>query len=425
MHDINKIRENKNFFTEGWKKRGLQVNIDNILNTDQDLRKTITNLQDLQTKRNDASKLIGKAKQDGDESKANKLSKDVQELKKRMQDLEESKIELSENLKNLLSSLPNIPHEDVPEGLDEESNIQIKEFGNKTKPSPNHFEIGEEIGMLDFESAIKLSGSRFSILKKDLALMERSLANFMIDQHVNKNGYEEVSVPYLVKDEAMFGTGQLPKFSDDQFKTEDGFWLIPTAEVPLTNLVSNSNLQDSDLPLRYVAYTQCFRKEAGAAGKDTKGLIRLHQFPKVELVSIVKPESSIDELERLLSCAEGILKSLELPYRVMILSSGDMGFSAIKTYDLEVWLPGQNLYREISSCSLCGDFQSRRMNAKFKDSNSKKIHPHTLNGSGLAVGRTLVAILENYYEGNGVVGVPDVLRPYMGGIKKIGLKDRS
>jgi len=425
MHDINKIRENKNFFTEGWKKRGLQVNIDNILNTDQDLRKTITNLQDLQTKRNDASKLIGKAKQDGDESKANKLSKDVQELKKRMQDLEESKIELSENLKNLLSSLPNIPHEDVPEGLDEESNIQIKEFGNKTKPSPNHFEIGEEIGMLDFESAVKLSGSRFSILKKDLALMERSLANFMIDQHVNKNGYEEVSVPYLVKDEAMFGTGQLPKFSDDQFKTEDGFWLIPTAEVPLTNLVSNSNLQDSDLPLRYVAYTQCFRKEAGAAGKDTKGLIRLHQFPKVELVSIVKPESSIDELERLLSCAEGILKSLELPYRVMILSSGDMGFSAIKTYDLEVWLPGQNLYREISSCSLCGDFQSRRMNAKFKDSNSKKIHPHTLNGSGLAVGRTLVAILENYYEGNGVVGVPDVLRPYMGGIKKIGLKDRS
>ena len=425
MHDINKIRENKNFFTEGWKKRGLQVNIDNILNTDQDLRKTITNLQDLQTKRNDASKLIGKAKQYGDEPKANKLSKDVQELKKRMQDLEESKIELSENLKNLLSSLPNIPHEDVPEGLDEESNIQIKEFGNKTKPSPNHFEIGEEIGMLDFESAVKLSGSRFSILKKDLALMERSLANFMIDQHVNKNGYEEVSVPYLVKDEAMFGTGQLPKFSDDQFKTEDGFWLIPTAEVPLTNLVSNSNLQDSDLPLRYVAYTQCFRKEAGAAGKDTKGLIRLHQFPKVELVSIVKPESSIDELERLLSCAEGILKSLELPYRVMILSSGDMGFSAIKTYDLEVWLPGQNLYREISSCSLCGDFQSRRMNAKFKDSNSKKIHPHTLNGSGLAVGRTLVAILENYYEGNGVVGVPDVLRPYMGGIKKIGLKDQS
>jgi seryl-tRNA synthetase len=339
-----------------------------------------------------------------------------------MQDLEESKLLLSSNLKDQLSSLPNIPHDDVPEGLDENSNIQIKEFGNKTKPSPNHFEIGEEIGMLDFESAVKLSGSRFSILKKDLALMERSLANFMIDQHVNINGYDEISVPYLVKDDAMFGTGQLPKFSDDQFKTEDGFWLIPTAEVPLTNLVSNSNLQVSDLPIRYVAYTQCFRKEAGAAGKDTKGLIRLHQFPKVELVSIVKPESSIDELERLLSCAEGILKSLELPYRVMILSSGDMGFSAVKTYDLEVWLPGQNLYREISSCSLCSDFQSRRMNTKFKDNNNKKIHPHTLNGSGLAVGRTLVAILENYYEGNGVVRVPDVLQPYMSGMKKIGLK---
>ena len=422
MHDINKIRENKNLFIEGWEKRGLQVDIDNILDIDKDLRKTITDLQELQTKRNDASKLIGKAKQEADDSRVSELSKDVQNFKKRMQDLEESKLLLSSNLKDQLSSLPNIPHDDVPEGLDENSNIQIKEFGNKTKPSPNHFEIGEEIGMLDFESAVKLSGSRFSILKKDLALMERSLANFMIDQHVSINGYDEVSVPYLVKDDAMFGTGQLPKFSDDQFKTEDGFWLIPTAEVPLTNLVSNSNLQVSDLPIRYVAYTQCFRKEAGAAGKDTKGLIRLHQFPKVELVSIVKPESSIDELERLLSCAEGILKSLELPYRVMILSSGDMGFSAVKTYDLEVWLPGQNLYREISSCSLCSDFQSRRMNTKFKDNNNKKIHPHTLNGSGLAVGRTLVAILENYYEGNGVVRVPDVLQPYMGGMKKIGLK---
>ncbi|MDA8852751.1 serine--tRNA ligase, partial [Hyphomicrobiales bacterium] len=283
------------------------------------------------------------------------------------------------------------------------------------------YEIGEEMGLLDFDTAAKLSGSRFSLLKKDLALLERSLANYMIDQHVSKNGYDEISVPYLVKDAAMYGTGQLPKFSDDQFKTEDGSWLIPTAEVPLTNMVSNSNLDATDLPLRYVAYTQCFRKEAGAAGKDTKGLIRLHQFPKVELVSIVKPESSLDELERLLNCAEGILKSLNLPYRVMILSSGDMGFSAIKTYDLEVWLPGQNLYREISSCSLCSDFQSRRMNTRFKDSNNKKIHPHTLNGSGLAVGRTLVAILENYYEGNGIVGVPDVLQPYMGGIKKIGL----
>lgn len=421
MHDINKIRENKDLFLSGWKKRGLEIDIDKILNIDRDLRKSITSLQELQTKRNDISKLIGKAKKEGDNTKADELSKKVQEFKKLMQELEESKANLSDKLNEYLSSLPNIPHDDVPVGQDESSNIQIREFGKKSKPSPNHYEIGEEMGLLDFDTAAKLSGSRFSLLKKDLALLERSLANYMIDQHVSKNGYDEISVPYLVKDAAMYGTGQLPKFSDDQFKTEDGSWLIPTAEVPLTNMVSNSNLDATDLPLRYVAYTQCFRKEAGAAGKDTKGLIRLHQFPKVELVSIVKPESSLDELERLLNCAEGILKSLNLPYRVMILSSGDMGFSAIKTYDLEVWLPGQNLYREISSCSLCSDFQSRRMNTRFKDSNNKKIHPHTLNGSGLAVGRTLVAILENYYEGNGIVVVPDVLQPYMGGIKKIGL----
>tara|TARA_B110000305_G_scaffold112547_1_gene126681 strand:- start:1033 stop:2304 length:1272 start_codon:yes stop_codon:yes gene_type:complete len=421
MHDINKIRENKDLFLSGWKKRGLEIDIDKILNIDRDLRKSITSLQELQTKRNDISKLIGKAKKEGHNTKADELSKEVQEFKKLMQELEESKANLSDKLNEYLSSLPNIPHDDVPVGQDESSNIQIREFGKKSKPSPNHYEIGEEMGLLDFDTAAKLSGSRFSLLKKDLALLERSLANYMIDQHVSKNGYDEISVPYLVKDAAMYGTGQLPKFSDDQFKTEDGSWLIPTAEVPLTNMVSNSNLDATDLPLRYVAYTQCFRKEAGAAGKDTKGLIRLHQFPKVELVSIVKPESSLDELERLLNCAEGILKSLNLPYRVMILSSGDMGFSAIKTYDLEVWLPGQNLYREISSCSLCSDFQSRRMNTRFKDSNNKKIHPHTLNGSGLAVGRTLVAILENYYEGNGIVVVPDVLQPYMGGIKKIGL----
>ena len=421
MHDINKIRENKDLFLSGWKKRGLEIDIDKILNIDRDLRKSITSLQELQTKRNDISKLIGKAKKEGDNTKADELSKEVQEFKKLMQELEESKANLSDKLNEYLSSLPNIPHDDVPVGQDESSNIQIREFGKKSKPSPNHYEIGEEMGLLDFDTAAKLSGSRFSLLKKDLAHLERSLANYMIDQHVSKNGYDEISVPYLVKDAAMYGTGQLPKFSDDQFKTEDGSWLIPTAEVPLTNMVSNSNLDATDLPLRYVAYTQCFRKEAGAAGKDTKGLIRLHQFPKVELVSIVKPESSLDELERLLNCAEGILKSLNLPYRVMILSSGDMGFSAIKTYDLEVWLPGQNLYREISSCSLCSDFQSRRMNTRFKDSNNKKVHPHTLNGSGLAVGRTLVAILENYYEGNGIVVVPDVLQPYMGGIKKIGL----
>ena len=422
MHDINKIRADKIFFLNGWKKRGLEVNLDNILKLDEDLRSTITNLQNLQTQRNEASKFIGIAKKDGDEGRVSELTSNVQGLKDSMHELEVTKLNLSKKLKIELSSLPNIPNEDVPIGKDDNSNVLVREWGTKKGPSSNHYDIGEEMGLLDFDTAIKLSGSRFAILKKDLAFMERSLANFMIDQHVNKNGYEEVSVPYLVKDDVMFGTGQLPKFSDDQFRTEDGFWLIPTAEVPLTNMVSNSNLKESDLPLRYVAYTQCFRKEAGAAGKDTRGLIRLHQFPKVELVSIVNEESSIDELDRLLLCAEGILKSLELPYRVMKLSSGDMGFSATKTYDLEVWLPGQNLYREISSCSLCSDFQSRRMNTKYKNNETgKKIHPHTLNGSGLAVGRTLVAILENYYEGSGVVRVPEALQPYMGGLKKIGL----
>ena len=320
--------------------------------------------------------------------------------------------------------MSSLPLDDVPDGEDETSNIVINENGKRRESSPKHYEIGEELGMLDFDTAAKLSGSRFSILKKDLAQLERAVANFMIDHHVRKNGYQEISVPYLVKDEVMFGTGQLPKFAEDQFKTEDGFWLIPTAEVPLTNLVREENLSDDNLPLRYVSYTHCFRKEAGAAGKDTRGLIRLHQFPKVELVSIVKPEYSINELERLLSCAEGILKELELPYRTIILSTGDMGFSAVKTYDLEVWLPGQKLYREISSCSLCGDFQSIRMNTRYKDKETgKKVFPHTLNGSGLAVGRTLVAILENYYEGSGVVNIPKVLQPYMNGSLKIDLKN--
>ena len=312
-----------------------------------------------------------------------------------MQDLEESKLLLSSNLKDQLSSLPNIPHDDVPEGLDENSNIQIKEFGNKTKPSPNHFEIGEEIGMLDFESAVKLSGSRFSILKKDLALMERSLANFMIDQHVNINGYDEVSVPYLVKDDAMFGTGQLPKFSDDQFKTEDGFWLIPTAEVPLTNLHRNTLVDQNKLPLKLTSHTPCFRSEAGSYGRDTKGLIRQHQFEKIELVQIAEPKNSMIALDGLLGNAEEILQLLELPYQVVELCTGDIGFSACKTFDIEVWMPSQNKYREISSCSNFGDFQARRANIKIK-SDSGKGFAHTLNGSALAVGRTLIAILENF-----------------------------
>ena len=420
MHDINKIRNDADFFIKGWRRRGLNINLDKILALDKDLRKSITDLQELQTQRNDLSKKFGIAKKNNDKVVYEKLSVDVQLIKEKMQSLEEGKEEFSKSLSKELSSLPNIPLDEIPDGKDESSNKIINEYGVKKDTSPNHYEIGEELKMLDFETAAKLSGSRFSILKKDLALMERAIANFMIDHHVTKNGYEEISVPYLVKDEVMFGTGQLPKFADDQFKTEDGYWLIPTAEVPLTNIVRDKNLKDNNLPLRFVSYTQCFRKEAGASGKDTRGLIRLHQFPKVELVSIVKPENSLDELERLLSCAEGILKELELPYRTVVLSTGDMGFSAVKTYDLEVWLPGQRLFREISSCSLCGDFQSIRMNTRYKDQKTgKKVFPHTLNGSGLAVGRTLVAILENYYEGSGVVNIPNVLQPYMNGSKKI------
>ena len=424
MHDINKIRNEADFYIQGWRRRGIEVNLDKILELDKSLRKSITDLQGLQTQRNDLSKQFGVAKKNNDKDIYEKLSIDVQLIKEKMQDLEESKEKFSKSLMAELSSLPNIPLSDVPDGKDEASNIVINEHGKRRESSPNHYEIGEELGMLDFDTAAKLSGSRFSILKKDLAQLERAIANFMIDHHVGKNGYQEISVPYLVRDDVMFGTGQLPKFAEDQFKTEDGFWLIPTAEVPLTNLVRDENLSDENLPLRYVSYTQCFRKEAGAAGKDTRGLIRLHQFPKVELVSIVKPENSMTELERLLSCAEGILKELELPFRTIILSTGDMGFSAVKTYDLEVWLPGQKLYREISSCSLCGDFQSIRMNTRYKDKETgKKVFPHTLNGSGLAVGRTLVAILENYYEGSGVVSIPKVLQPYMNGSLKIDLKN--
>ena len=424
MHDINKIRNEADFYIQGWRRRGIEVILDKILELDKSLRKSITDLQGLQTERNDLSKQFGVAKKNNDKDIYEKLSIDVQLIKEKMQDLEESKEKFSKSLMAELSSLPNIPLSDVPDGKDETSNIVINEHGKRRESSPNHYEIGEELGMLDFDTAAKLSGSRFSILKKDLAQLERAIANFMIDHHVGKNGYQEISVPYLVRDDVMFGTGQLPKFAEDQFKTEDGFWLIPTAEVPLTNLVRDENLSDENLPLRYVSYTQCFRKEAGAAGKDTRGLIRLHQFPKVELVSIVKPENSMNELERLLSCAEGILKELELPFRTIILSTGDMGFSAVKTYDLEVWLPGQKLYREISSCSLCGDFQSIRMNTRYKDKETgEKVFPHTLNGSGLAVGRTLVAILENYYEGSGVVSIPKVLQPYMNGSLKIDLKN--
>ena len=420
MHDISLIRKNPDIFINGWDKRGVKVEINKILDLDKALRAATTKLQELQEERNKISKLAGEAKNNNNENLSNKYSLGVRDIKLKIKKLEDKKISLTNKIEDELIVLPNIPLEDVPVGPDEGSNIEMNKYGKILKDNriPPHFEIGERLNHLDFETASELSGSRFVITKNYIARMERALSNFMIDFHVKENGYEEVSVPILVKEDAMFGTGQLPKFKEDQYKTTDGMWLIPTAEVPLTNLVRAKVLNQSDLPQRYVSYTQCFRREAGAAGKDTRGLIRLHQFPKVELVSIVNPSKSDIELERMLDSAQKILEQLRLPYRTLLLSTGDMGFSASKTYDLEVWFPSQNTYREISSCSNCQDFQARRMNAKYKDKIEKKnFFVHTLNGSGVAVGRALASILENFYNEDGSVTVPEVLRPYMDGIK--------
>jgi len=418
MHDISLIRKNPDIFVNGWDKRGIKVEINKILDLDNALRETITKLQKFQEERNKISKLAGDVNDNKNLSK--KYSLKVKDIKLKIKKLEDKKLSLTTKIEDELIVLPNVPLKDVPVGPDEGSNIEMNKYGKILKDNriPPHFEIGERLNHLDFETASKLSGSRFVISKNNIARMERALSNFMIDFHVKENGYEEVSVPILVKEDAMFGTGQLPKFEEDQYKTTDGMWLIPTAEVPLTNLVREKVLNQSDLPQRYVAYTQCFRREAGAAGKDTRGLIRLHQFPKVELVSIVSPSKSDIELERMVDSAQKILQQLKLPYRTIFLSTGDMGFSASKTYDLEVWFPSQNTYREISSCSNCQDFQARRMNTKYKDKIEKKnLFVHTLNGSGVAVGRALASILENFYNEDGSVTVPEVLRPYMNGIK--------
>ncbi len=418
MHDISLIRKNPDIFVNDMDKRGIKVEINKILDLDNTLRATITKLQEFQEERNKISKLGSDA--NNNENLSKKYSSEVKGIKLKIKKLEDKKLSLTTKIEDELIVLPNIPLKDVPVGSDEGSNIEMNKYGKILKGNriPPHFEIGERLNHLDFKTASKLSGSRFVISKNNIAKMERALSNFMIDFHVKENGYEEVSVPILVKGDAMFGTGQLPKFEEDQYKTTDGMWLIPTAEVPLTNLVREKVLNQSDLPQRYVAYTQCFRREAGAAGKDTRGLIRLHQFPKVELVSIVNPSKSDIELERMLDSAQKILEQLRLPYRTILLSTGDMGFSASKTYDLEVWFPSQNTYREISSCSNCQDFQARRMNAKYKDKIEKKnLFVHTLNGSGVAVGRALASILENFYNEDGSVTVPEVLRPYMDGIK--------
>ena len=415
MHDINKIREEPNVFVEGLKKRGLEVDIDKILQIDKDLRTSISDIQTLQEQRNQISKDAGKAKSEGNEEHFIKLNKEVQKIKESISKNDVTRAEIELELNGILSSLPNIPSKDLPIGKDDSSNLEIKKEGEVAKnKTPHHYEIGEEMNALDFETAAELSGSRFVISSGSIARLERALANFMIDIHINEHGYKEINIPYLVKEDSMYGTGQLPKFIDDQYKTDNDLWLIPTAEVPLTNLVRKKILDEEDLPLRFTAFSQCFRKEAGAAGRDTRGMIRLHQFPKVELVSVTKPDESEDELERMLSCAEKILQLLELPYRVVLLSTGDIGFSAHKTYDLEVWFPSEEKYREISSCSNCLDFQARRMNSKFKSKNdNKNIFLHTLNGSGVAVGRALAAILENYYDEKGHINIPKALQSYM------------
>jgi seryl-tRNA synthetase len=425
MHDIRRLREDGAAFDAALAKRGLAPVAETILTRDADWRRVTTELQLAQQRRNEASKLIGTAKRNGESADA--LMAEVAELKERMAQLEEDERRLAGEVEELLAGIPNLPADDAPVGADEDANVELRRIGKPRERNfraQDHVAIGEGLGLMDFEAAARLTGARFVVLKAELARMERALAAFMLDIHTGEFGYTEIAPPVLVRDQALYGTGQLPKFAEDQFRTTDGYWLIPTAEVPLTNLVADQILEEAELPLRYTAYTPCFRSEAGSAGRDTRGMIRQHQFGKVELVSIAHPDRSDEEHERMTGCAETVLKRLDLPYRVMALSTGDMGFSARRTYDIEVWLPGQDdgagRYREISSCSVCGDFQARRMKARFRRKGEKATEfVHTLNGSGLAIGRTLIAILENYQEADGSVTIPDALKPYLKGLERI------
>ena len=480
MHDIKAIRDDKDAFIAGLKRRNIadaQTVVEDILDRDHGLRALQTQLQQGQARRNEASKLIGQAKAKKDEAQASALMEEVAELKAEIQSGEEEERTLKADLDSILASLPNIPVADAPDGADENDNVEVKARAFGTRPTMNaakeHFDLGEALGLMDFERAAKVSGARFVYLKGGLARLERALGAFMLDLHTDTFGYTEMAPPVLARDEAFFGTGQLPKFEEDQFWTRlskpsskdvnyalfqarnlknigelfedrkvyettvpqledqtaalvdeylaaNRLGLIPTAEVSLTNYVREEILDESQLPIRLTAWTPCFRAEAGAAGKDTRGMIRQHQFSKVELVSIATPEQSDAEHERMVDCAQEVLKRLGLHHRVVTLCTGDMGFTAKKTYDIEVWLPGQNRFREISSCSNCGDFQARRMNTRFKAKDAKATRfVHTLNGSGLAVGRTLIAIMENYQQPDGSIAIPDVLRPYMGGMEKI------
>ena len=423
MHDIKAIRDNPDAYDRAWASKGLSAQSPAILDLDRTLRGAQTALQAAQSRRNDVSKLIGIAKGKKDEAAAAELMAEVELLKAAINKEGETEREAGEALRAILASLPNLPDASVPVGADEESNVEQRRWGEPftIKEPKDHVELGEKVGLMDFEAAARMSGARFVMLMGPLAKLERALGQFMLDMQTREHGYLEVSPPLLVRDEAVFGTGQLPKFAEDLFRTTDGRWLIPTAEVSLTNLVREEIIDEAELPLRLTALTPSFRSEAGASGRDTRGMIRQHQFYKVELVSIVPPEQSDEEHERRVGCAEAVLKRLDLPFRTMLLSTGDMGFSARKTFDLEVWLPSQNTYREISSCSNCGDFQARRMDARCRKPGEKGTRfVHTLNGSGLAVGRTLVAVMENYQDEGGRIAVPQVLQPYMGGLTHIG-----
>ncbi|MFL4975023.1 MAG: serine--tRNA ligase [Microvirga sp.] len=460
MHDIRFIRDNPQAFDDGLAKRGLAPMAAQLIALDEERRRAIAAAQEAQQRRNALSKEIGQAKAKKDDARANALMAEVAQLKESVPALEAAEREANAALDKALAEIPNLPSPEVPVGADEHGNVERSRFGNpRNFAAPKeHFELGEAMRLMDFETAAKLSGSRFVVLKGQLARLERALGQFMLDLHTTEHGYTEVAPPLLVRDEVMFGTTQLPKFADDQFSAyrevrlyeqierfierklgeregekiifplevtfddledRERFWLIPTAEVSLTNLVREAITPEDELPLRVTALTPCFRAEAGAAGKDTRGMLRQHQFTKCELVSITTPEQSADEHERMLGCAEEVLKRLDLPHRVMTLCTGDMGFAAAKTYDIEVWLPGQGTYREISSCSVCTDFQARRMNARYRPKDGKPRLVHTLNGSGVAVGRALIAVMENYQDEDGSVSVPDALVPYMGGVKRI------
>jgi len=422
MCDIKWIRNNPYAFDRGLELRGLTGCATQVIRLEAEWREAETAAQDIQAHRNRLSKEIGVAKAKGGD--ATEVLKQVANDKDLLLTWEQQAKVRRETLDELLAALPNLPAEEVPDGKDEHGNVVVRLHGTPPVfafPPKEHFELGEALGLMDFARAGKLSGARFVVLKGQLARLERAIGQFMIDLQTSEFGYTEISPPLMVRDEAVFGTGSLPKFGEDLFKTTTGLWLIPTAEVPLTNLVADEILDEAVLPLRFTAWTPCFRSEAGAAGKDTRGMIRQHQFEKVELVSIAHPDRSGEEHERMTACAEAVLQRLGLAYRVMLLCTGDMGFSSRKTYDIEVWLPGQQAYREISSCSNCGDFQARRMKARFRPGEGKGTRfVHTLNGSGLAVGRTLIAVLENYQQGNGTVVVPETLRPYMGGLEVIG-----